>query len=113
MIIRQGFPAFCHGHSTRVKKLLTKGFVANLVLIFWSVIGSVIGYAFLANFLTMLIKPVLEKPIDSVQTIVDQGMVPITYDGGEWYIEFLKSSTNPLYRQLAEITDGGHKCLHK
>ena len=103
MIIRQGFPAFFHGHSTRIKKISTKGFVANLVLIFWSVLGSVIGYAFLANFLTMLIKPVLEKPIDSVQTIVDRGMVPITYDGGEWYIEFLKSSTNPLYRQLAEI----------
>ena len=103
MIIRQGFPTFFHGRPTREKKLLPKGFVANFVLISWSVLGGVIGYAFLANFLTMLIKPVLEKPIDSVQTIVDQGMVPITTDAGQYYIDFLKSSANPLYRQLAEI----------
>ena len=85
------------------KKLIPKGYAANFVLISWAVLGSVIAYAFLANFLTMLIKPVLEKPIDSVQTIVDRGMVPITLDGGQYYIEFLKSSANPIYRQLAEI----------
>ena len=105
MIIRQGFPTFFHGRPTREKKLLPKGFAANFVLISWSVLGGVIGYAFLANFLTMLIKPVLEKPIDSVQDIVDQGMVPITFETGwgEYYIDLLKNSPNPLYRQLAEI----------
>ena len=103
MIIRQGFPTFFHGRPTREKKFLPKGFAANFVLISWSVLASVIGYAFLANFLTMLIKPVLEKPIDTVQTIVDRGMVPITHDYGQYYIDFLRSSANPLYRHLAEI----------
>ena len=103
MMIRQGFPTFFHGGSTKEKKLLPKGYSANFVLISWSVLGSVIGYAFLANFLTMLIKPVLEKPIDTVQTIVDRGMVPITHDYGQYYIDFLRSSANPLYRHLAEI----------
>ena len=121
MLIRQGFPTFFHGRPTRdrgrdkinlfnfklpmhmgERKLLPKGFAANFVLISWSVLGSVIGYAFLANFLTMLIKPVLEKPIDSVQDIVDRGMVPIAT--GQHYIDFLKKSANPLNRQLAEIT---------
>ena len=103
MMIRQGFPTLFHGHYAGERKFLPKGFAANFVLISWAVLGSVISYAFLANFLTMLIKPVLEKPIDSVQTIVDRGMVPITYDSGQYYIEVLKSSANPLYRQLAEI----------
>ena len=31
-------------------------------------------------------------------------MVPITYDGGYYWKDFLNSSANPLYRQLAEIT---------
>ena len=104
MLIRQGFPTLFHGHHARENKLLPKGFAANFVLIFWAVLGSVICYAFLANFLTMLIKPVLEKPIDSVQDIVDRGMVPITNEGGQYWKDFLKSSPNPLYRQLSEIT---------
>ena len=103
MIIRQGFPTFFHGRPTREKRFLPKGFAANFVLISWSVHGSVIGYAFLANLLTMLIKSVLEKPIDSVQDIVDRGMVPITLDGGQYYIDFLRSSAKPLHKQLAEI----------
>ena len=104
MLIRQGFPTLFYGHHARENKFLPKGFAANAVLIFWAVLGSVIGYAFLANFLTMLIKPVLEEPIDSVQTIVDRGMVPITYYNGQFWKEFLKSSANPMYRQLANIT---------
>ena len=103
MLIRQGFPTLFHGHS-RENKFLPKGFAANFVLIFWSVLGSVIGYAFLAIFLTMLIKPVLEEPIDSAQTIVDRGMAPITNEGGQYWVDFLSSSPNPLYRQLSEIT---------
>ena len=103
MIIRQGFPTFFHGRPSRENKFLPKGFAANFVLISWSVLGGVIGYAFLANFLTVLIKPVLEKPIDSVQDIVDRGIVPITHEAGHYYIDFLRSSANPLYRQLAEI----------
>ena len=104
MLIRQGFPTLFHGHPAKKKKFLPKGFAANFVLISWAVLGSVIGYIFLANLLTMLIKPVLEKPIDSVETIVDRGMVPITVAGGQFWKDLLNSSENVKYRQLAEIT---------
>ena len=104
MLIRQGFPKLFHGHHARENKFLPKGFAGNVVLTFWDVLGGFIGYFFLATFLTMLIKPVLEKPIDSVQDIVDRGLVPITDEGGQFWKDFLRDSANPLYRQLAEIT---------
>ena len=102
MLIRQGYPKLFHGHPARKNKFLPKGFAANFVLTFWDVLGGFIGYFFLATFLTMLIKPVLEKPIDSVQTIVDRGMVPITMEAGHVWKDFLKSSANPNYPKLAE-----------
>ena len=89
MLIRQGFPTLFHGHPARENKFLPKGFAANFVLTFWDVLGGFIGYFFLATFLTMLIKPVLEKPIDSVETIVDRRMVPITDEGGNFGKTFL------------------------
>ena len=101
MLIRQGFPTLFHGHTARENKFLPKGFAANFVFICWAVLGSVIGYAFLAIFLTMLIKPVLEEPIDSVQTIVDRGIVPITKYHSQFWKDHLNSSANPMYRQLA------------
>ena len=103
MLIRQGFPTLFHGHS-RENKFLSKGFAANFVLTLWDVLCGFIGYFFLATFLTMLIKPVMEKPIDSVQDIVDRRIAPITDEGGQFWKDFLNSSANPMYRQLAKIT---------
>ena len=104
MLICQGFPRLFHGHSARKNKFLPKGFAANFVLTLWDVLCGFIGYFFLATFLTMLIKPVMEKPIDSVQDIVDRRIAPITDEGGQFWKDFLNSSANPMYRQLAKIT---------
>ena len=104
MLIRQGYPKLFHGHPARKNKFLPKGFAANFVLTLWDVLCGFIGYFFLATFLTMLIKPVMEKPIDSVQDIVDRRIAPITDEGGQFWKDFLNSSANPMYRQLAKIT---------
>ena len=108
MITRQSFPKWFNGpHQSKelgLRQIISKGFSANFVLLNWSILGSIIAYAFLANFKVMLLKPVLEAPIDTVQEIVDKGLTPIVVDGGQYWIEFLENSPNPLYQQLAEYT---------
>ena len=81
-----------------------RGFSANCVLLIWGLFGSVLVYAFLANFRTMLLMPVLEKPVDTAQDILDRGMIPFVIDGGQFYVDVLKESPNPVYQQLAGIT---------
>ena len=48
--------------------------------------------------------PVLEKPVDSAQDVLDRGLIPVVVDGGGYWQDFLKSSSNPLYQALGEIT---------
>jgi hypothetical protein len=57
----------------------------------------------LANFKVMLFLPVLEKPVDTAQDILDRGLTPVTVDGGQYYINLLNQSTNPVYLQMAKI----------
>ena len=80
-----------------------KGFSMNLVLIIWALCGGLLIYAFLANFRTVLLMPHYGKPIDSAQDILDRGMIPFVQDGGDYYKQFLKESSNPTYQKLGEI----------
>ena len=82
--------------------MLPRGFSTNFVLLIWAFVGSFLVYAFLANFLGMLIKPMKDKPIDTAQDVLDKGMIPITPWAGEYYVDLLKNSPNPVYQQLAK-----------
>ena len=75
----------------------------NFTLITWALFGGLFIYAFLANFRTMLLMPQYEKPVDSAQDVLDRGMVPFVWHGGEYYRDLLLQSSNPTYKKLGEI----------
>ena len=74
--------------------LFPKGFSANLVLITWSIFGSVLAYGFLANLRMMLLKPVLEPTVDTMQDILDSGLIPFTYQGNYILKIYMTNSPN-------------------
>jgi hypothetical protein len=86
-----------------LKKLFPRGFSANFVLLIWSVFGGVLLHGLLANFLTMLVKPMMEEPVDTAQDILDRGLIPFIETQMVSHIRLLKESPNPAYRQLSEI----------
>ena len=55
----------------------------------------------------MLLKPVLEQPVDTAQDILDRGMTVLTQYGewGESWGKLLKESSNPVYNQIAQNMD--------
>ena len=57
-----------------------------------------------ANFLTILLKPTYEKPIDTLEDVLDRGMTVITMPGMESKVEILKKSPFNSSRELAERT---------
>ena len=74
--------------------------LASTVLLLWAVFGGLFIYFYLANFITVLLRPRLDQPFNSAQDVVDRGLIPFTY--GTYYQDVLLRSPNPLYRQLGE-----------
>ena len=57
-----------------------------------------------ANYLTILLAPNYEKPIDTAQDILDRGLTVIHSPGSKSYLEGLKNSPAKIDRDLAERT---------
>ena len=77
--------------------------LVSFVLLTWAVFGGFLLHFYLANFITMMLKPQYELPVDSAQDIIDRGLIPFAF--GDYFKEFLTQSPNPLYQQL------GHKMV--
>ena len=52
----------------------------------------------------MLLKGVLEAPVDTGQDILDRGMTPFVFQSS-FLLKVLKQSSNPAHRQLYEMCD--------
>ena len=50
------------------------GFASNLILLLWCVGGGFLLHMFESTYLTMLMKPIYEKPVDTAQDILDRGL---------------------------------------
>ena len=59
---------------------------------------------FESTYLTMLMKPTYEKPVDTAQDVLDRGLKVIYPPGGESMVEKMKNSPSAVYRDLAELT---------
>ena len=51
----------------------------------------------------MLLRQVLDQPVDTSQQIIDRGLIPVVTDGANYIVDHLKQSPNPVYKQLAKI----------
>ena len=74
-----------------------------MVLLVWCVWGGFLLHILECNYLTVLLKPVYEEPIDTAEDIIEKGIKIIGYPGQESVVEALKKSPFPLTRALAEL----------
>ena len=81
------------------------GFSSRMVFLLWCVCGGFLLHFFGANYLSILVKPNYEKPIDTAQDVLDRGIEVIYPPGSESIVEMLKNSPSSITRQLAERTD--------
>ena len=80
------------------------GFASNLMLLLWCVGGGFLLHMFESTYLSMLMKPVYETPIDTAQDVLDRGLPVIYPPGREARVEIEKNSPSSITRQLAERT---------
>ena len=81
------------------------GFASNMVLLLWCVCGGFLLHMFEANFLTILLKPSYEKPIDTAEDVMNRGLSVIQTTGTEAVVEILKNSPSKIIREVAELTE--------
>ena len=96
------FDVTYHGNRMGMQLLFPRGFSANLVLLIWSVLGSVLAYGFLSMYRAMLLNPVLETPVDTAEDILSRNMTPFVHPMGQIHIDILKQSNNQDYQKLDE-----------
>ena len=82
----------------KAHSFLTPGFTGNYFLLMWSFAGMFITLAFMSNIRAMLMKPIFEKPIDSTETLIEKGKVPINSNDGGFWQEYLVNSVNSWER---------------
>ena len=75
-----------------------------MVLLMWCVWGGFLLHILECNYLTVRVKPVYEKPIDTAEDIIERGIKIIVSPGTDSIVESLKKSPFPLTRKLAENT---------
>ena len=72
------------------------------MVLIWAVFGGFLYHILLSNYLTVLIKPSYEPPVDTAQDVWDRGLIINIIPVGAIWKQFLEVSGIPVYNQLAE-----------
>ena len=70
----------------------------------WSVCGGFLLYFLTSNYLSVLIKPSYQKPVETYEDVIARNLTVIDVPGRESLVETDKNSQYPIVRQIAEIT---------
>ena len=80
------------------------GFASNMLLLLWCVCGGLLLHMLEANFLTILLIPNYENPIDTAQDVLDRGLEIIYIPGSESEKKTMMNSPYYITRTLGERT---------
>ena len=83
------------------KKSSRGKFTQNFLFLNWSVMGMVLVFCFLCNLRAMILKPTMEKPIDTTQDLVLEGKTPIIVGG--LFTNYMATSPNQWHRKANDI----------
>ena len=75
---------------------------SNLVYTIWAVFGGFILHFLLANYLTVLLRPSYEEPVETAADLIKRDLIPFFSPGGEILIQFFAASTDPNYQKISK-----------
>ena len=78
-----------------------RSLASNLVFTIWAVFGGFILHFLLSNYLTVLLRPSYEEPVETVADLVERDIIPFYGPGGEIFIQFFAASSDPNYQELS------------
>ena len=75
---------------------------SKFLFLIWITAGGFLLHCYEAIYLSMLLKPVMEKPIETAKELRENGIIPVIVPKGDIYKEALELSPDPLYQELGE-----------
>ena len=86
--------------TERTLTFIGTGFSSNVVFITWAVFGGFILHFLMSNYLTVLVKPTFEKPIETLQDMIDRNIIPYYIPGGTIYKKAMLDSGDKNLEEL-------------
>ena len=74
---------------------------SNLVFTIWAVFGGFILHFLLCNYLTVLLRPRYEEPVETAADIINRDITPFYSPFGQIMREFLAASPDPNYQEIS------------
>ena len=74
---------------------------SNLVFTIWAVFGGFILHFLLSNYLTVLLRPGYEEPVDTASDLIKRDITPFYIPGGEIVREAFAASPDPVYQEIS------------
>ena len=75
---------------------------SNLVYTIWAVFGGFILHFLLCNYLTVLLRPSYEKPVDTTADLIQRDITPFHMPGGAFFKQMFNDSSNPNYKEISQ-----------
>ena len=75
---------------------------SNLVYTIWAVFGGFILHFLLCNYLTVLLKPSYEEPVETAADLINRDITPFTFPGADIWRQFFAASLDPQYQEIAK-----------
>ena len=80
-----------------------KTLTSNLIFSIWAVFGGFILHFLLCNWLTVLLTPSYEEPVDTAKDLINRNIIPFIYPGAEIYRQVFAASPDPNYQAISRI----------
>ena len=90
--------------NTNVRSIFPIGFSSNMVLLLWCVWGGFLLHILECNYLTVLLKPVYEEPVDTAEDIIERNCTVIMSPESGSLVEAAKKSPFEMTRKTAELS---------
>ena len=74
---------------------------SNLVFTIWAVFGGFILHFLLSNYLTVLLRPSYEEPVDTAADLIKRDITPFINPGADIYVQFFAASSDPVYQEIS------------
>ena len=74
---------------------------SNLVFTIWAVFGGFILHFLLSNYLTVLLRPSYEEPVETAKDLIKRDVIPFYDPGGEIMVQFFAASLDPIYQEVS------------
>ena len=64
--------------------------------------GGFILHFLLSNYLTVLLRPSYEEPVETAADLIKRNITPFFQPGGETYIDFFAEFSDPVYQEISQ-----------